>query len=466
MDPPASPHADEHTALRRSSVSSATVALTGPPNKEDNHHSSISESELRITNDNPRGKLLGFLPTVFILLITLGFAFLILGWLLARQYEPMQGGTGLSAAVRNGSFIVHEGGAPAAGQKIMINRLRVLTFSALVNWLSSSLGPCLLHDNGWCILYPEVVESGYLAIANRSNSKFQVITLADASDAAIIVPGAGVDLSSTAFTAQTFSARAQCRSLNHDCKVGKSGERSSCRRAGYPGLPYFEPRSKPRIVDNYIFGVVNGQQAGANWKLGPQELKDGGRTTNPVNLALQMRWKTQRNWHTENLAVGRPDAAVDTTPIPYLTLYAGCNVTFSNVTAQYVPMNNAWKILLEEKSSDNFTSVMWAPTVWQIGTDRLASEMMTIAMTEMRPNVTAALNQYLARVMLGITVGMFQPTEATDVKQTDARRSVADSTVDMVYDGNGPDARLSIGFQGRGGFGLRKRGNGRRVLDE
>ncbi|KIO26084.1 hypothetical protein M407DRAFT_24642 [Tulasnella calospora MUT 4182] len=654
MDPPASPHADEHTALRRSSVSSATVAPTEPPDKDDNHKSSISESELRITDGNPQGKLLGFLPTVFVLFITLGFAFLIMGWLLVRQYEPIQGGTGLSAAVRNGSFIVYEGGAPAAGQKGTVN-LRVLTFSALVSHLISDtssdgrrngsfaksnasaygllvrlLGsssiisiyetgwyairprkrarlprlfkeafalaitiwimshavgladlylhtvtrsilvdlparnkgpgsypyavafnetlcakwgprgvyPCLVLGDGWSYTFPEVVESGYLAIANRTNSKFQVITLADASDAAIVVPGAGMDLSSTAFTAQTFGARAQCRTLTHECEK-LSGRTVNCTQAGYPGLPYFEPFP---TVNNNIFGVVDGQQTNVEW--GPTSLDSGGFTTNPVNLALQMRWNLHRRY-MDSFTAEQADAAVDIVPLPYTTLFAGCNVTFSNITVRYAPMNNSWNILLEEKSSDNFTSVMWAPTISQLGTDRLAAEMMTIAMMEMRPNVTAALNQYLGRMMLGVAVGMFQSAEATDVKQTvptllgqypvgpimiliallflyavlatliftsswltndetivvlgdkrkdgtpeeqsvlnltqrwlvdplplvaaafpgedgkDAQRSVADSAVDMVYDGNGPDTRVSIGFQGKGGFGLRKRGNER-----
>ncbi|KAG8908457.1 hypothetical protein FRC01_007368 [Tulasnella sp. 417] len=679
MDPPSSPQPDEATALRSSSVSPVAVAPTGPPESDGNHKSSISESELRITDGSPRGKLLGFVPTVFVLFITLGFAFLIMGWLLTRQYEPIQGGTGLGAAVRNGSFIVYEGGAPEAGQKATVN-LRVLTFSALVShlisdtssvlmtlvayragsqWLHNSgaedrmaimqnptplqygllvrlLGsssimsiyetgryairrrkrprlprlfkeafalaiaiwimsravgaadlylhtaarsilvdlparnkgpgsypyavafnetlcenwqwhryPCQSNEDSWSQEHPEVVESGYLAIANRSNSKFQVITLADASDAAIIVPGAGVDLSSTSFTAQTFSTSAECRSLFHECEGRANGV--NCAQAGYPGLAYNETADGVFSVNSYIFGVVDGQQAGMTY--GPADLKNGGYTPNPVNLALQIRWKTHRRSELLNFTVASPDAAVDILPPGFMTLYAGCSVTFSNVTVQYAPMDNSWKILREEQSSGNFTSIMWAPTLWQEGTDQLQSDMKSIVMTEMIPTVEAALNQHLARMMLGIAVGLFQPAEATDVKQTvltllgqypvgpvmiligllfiyailavtiftsswftkdeiivvlknkrkdgtpeeqsavdltrrwlvdplplvatafpgedgeDIGRSVADSAVDMVYDGNGPDGRLGIGLQGRRGFSLRKGGN-ERFLDE
>ncbi|KAG8903577.1 hypothetical protein FRC01_009148 [Tulasnella sp. 417] len=421
--------------------------------------------------------------------------------------------------------------------------------SLCATWQSATSAPCLSNLDGWALYHPEVTESSYPTISNRSSSGFQVITLADASDAAIVIPGARVDLTSTAFTARTFSARAQCRSLNRDCEGSEGSEGGprqtmNCTQAGYPGLPYYEPSSVGSstgpTVNNYIFGVVNGQQGGAQY--GVQDLADHGQTTNPVELALQMRWSSRRNFGVEDFAVGRPDAAVDIVPPPWITLYAGCTVTFSNVTVQYHPFNKSWEIMLEERSSDNFTSVLWSPTVWQIGTDQLALEMMTIAMTEMRPNVIAALNQYLARVMLGVAVGTFQPAEATDVRQTvpsllgqypvapvmilvsllllyallaifvftsswltkdetvillgqkkkdgtpeeqsvlnltqrwlvdplplvaaafpgedgkDVQRTVADSAVDMVYDGSGADARLSIGLQGVDGFGLRKRG--------
>ncbi|KAG8914339.1 hypothetical protein FRC01_004118 [Tulasnella sp. 417] len=678
MDPPASLHPDDHAALR-ASVSSAAVALTKPPDNDGNQKSNISESELRITDSKQRAKLLGFLPTLFVLLISLGFAFLILGWLLVRQYEPIQGGSGLGAAVRNGSFIVYEGGAPAAGQKATVN-LRVLTFSALVShlisdtssvlmtlvvyragshWLrysrtengmailqnptplqygllvrllgsssimsiyqtgrytvrstkrsrlprlfkeafalaltiwimSHAVGladlylhtttrsilvdlpardkgpgsypyavsfnetlcadnppwrpyPCLNDGDGWSIYFPEVIESAYLAIANRSNSNLQVITLADESDAAIVIPGAAVDLSSTSFTAQTFSARAQCRSLNRECEQYDPGWTLNCTRAGYPGLPYGDATDLAPTTYSYIFGVVNGQQTSA--EDGVVELDGYSQTT---NLALQLRWRTHREWDVDGFVVAQPDSAVDILPIGYLTLYAGCNVAFSNATVQYAPMNNSWKILLEEKSSDNFTTVMWSPTIWQLGSDRLASDLMAIAMMEKTQNVTAALNQHLARVVLGIAAGMLQPAEATDVQQTvptllgqypvapvmiliallflyallatliftsswltkdetivvpsnkrkdgtpeeqsvlnltqrwlvdpfplvaaafpgedgkDVQRTVASSAVEMVFDGSGPDARLSIGFQEKDGFSLRKRGK-EQFLDE
>ncbi|KAG8909546.1 hypothetical protein FRC00_009907, partial [Tulasnella sp. 408] len=299
----------------------------------------------------------------------------------------------------------------------------------------------------------------------------------------------------------------------------------------------------PVDVVNYIFGVVNGTQQSPS--TGFYDFIADDRTANPVNLALQMRWDAHKVVAANEWGVGQADVVVDIVPSPFITLYAGCNVTFSNVTAQYDSSSSSWKILLEEPSSDHFTSVMRAPALWQLATEKMAAEMMSIAMTETAPNVIAALNQHLARMMLGVAVGTLQPAEATDVMQIvptllgqypvgpimifitllflyallailiftsswlthdetiiaasennkdntpeeqsvldltqrwlvdplplvatafpgedgkDVQRTVADSALDMVYDGNGPDERLSIGLQERDGFGLKKRGDGR-----
>ncbi|KAG8903710.1 hypothetical protein FRC01_009023 [Tulasnella sp. 417] len=234
--------------------------------------------------------------------------------------------------------------------------------------------------------YPEVVHSGYLTIANRSLSKLNTITLADASDASIVVPGAGADLSSTSFTAQTFSARAECRTLNRDCERSSMGQTLNCTQAGYPGLPYFSPSvaNTPRDVHSFaLVSLMDNREVHRRWifqagtaavyltnhanRYGVQDLSDHGRTANPVELpvelAIQMRWSTYRNVGMDKLEVAQADGRVDIVPPPWITLYAGCNVTFSNLTVQYAPMENSWKILLEEQSSDSFTSVMWAPTV-------------------------------------------------------------------------------------------------------
>ncbi|KAG8986980.1 hypothetical protein FRB90_003657, partial [Tulasnella sp. 427] len=274
---------------------------------------------------------------------------------------------------------------------------------------------------------------------------------------------------------------------------------------------------------------------------GIHDLPRKGYTPNPANLAIQMQWNTHLDATSEALSPDPSNSAVDFQPIPYLSLFAGCTVSFSNLTVQYLPGDGSWTLLSEEPSLDSFASVLWSPTIWQLVTNQLASDMMAIALSGAIPDVEATLNQHLARAMLGITSGAFKAAEATDVKEMvpsllgqypvvpifllisllflyallaiivftsswvtedeaiivardgkkngtpqecsvlslaqqwlvdplplvaasfpgedgkDAERSVEDSAIKMVYDGSGADARLSIGFHGPDGFGLRRR---------
>lgn len=86
------------------------------------------ESSKHWASKPARHGILGFLPTVAVLVMTLGFAGLILGVLLGRQCSQIQGGHGIMAAIRAGYFVTSEeqsGGTSSSGH------LRVLTLSAL-----------------------------------------------------------------------------------------------------------------------------------------------------------------------------------------------------------------------------------------------------------------------------------------------------------------------------------------------
>ncbi|KAG9018152.1 hypothetical protein FRB90_012060 [Tulasnella sp. 427] len=294
-----------------------------------------------------------------------------------------------------------------------------VTFNDAVcnGWNSSS--PCLNNNGGWALDQPQVVLPGFVAIANGTQSNFKAITLADASDLAIVVPGESVSLSTLSFTAQTFGLRAQCESLNRKCLHSiELGDKVDCTQAGYPGIPYYEAKNgDPNILtmNDYIFGIVDGEQGGQT--NGIHDLPGNGYTSNPASLAVQMRWSTHLDVSAETLSPDPSNAAVDFTPIPFITLYAGCSVTFSNVTVQYIPGTDSWTLLTEVRSSDTLASVLWSPTIWQLATDQLSTDMMAIALTGTIPNVTATLNQHLARTMLALSSGTMQATGATDVKE-------------------------------------------------
>ncbi|KAG9020229.1 hypothetical protein FS837_008419, partial [Tulasnella sp. UAMH 9824] len=87
-------------------------------------------------------RLVGFLPTAIVLIITLGFVALILGFLLRMQYVPVQGGRGLSAAVKHGSFALDE--EEWSDDTSSGGHLRVLILSALASHLISDTSSILM----------------------------------------------------------------------------------------------------------------------------------------------------------------------------------------------------------------------------------------------------------------------------------------------------------------------------------
>lgn len=90
------------------------------------HHT----TRLRKSDSLSTRRVLGFVPAIFVLLVTLGLVTLIVGWLLAFQHGPAQGGIGLGPAFRNGSFVLYEGERKSHADNRGGSHLRVLTWSS------------------------------------------------------------------------------------------------------------------------------------------------------------------------------------------------------------------------------------------------------------------------------------------------------------------------------------------------
>ncbi|KAG8897588.1 hypothetical protein FRC00_004061 [Tulasnella sp. 408] len=347
---------------------------------------------LRTSTSTKKLGLIGTVPTFFVLLMSFGFATLIVAWALTRQdNDPESGGLGIAAAIRNGSFVLNEGKRSEVEVHPHVI-LRVLMFSALAShlisvtsaflmivvayraaaqWLSSSetctlsnptplqtLGssnimgflkslqyvlrgtsrraslppmfkealvtaagiyilthtvgvvdiwlhattysspairpgpftepaafgvgfnttlcpdrhsrksklPCLCSREGWAFNYTDVIRTGYSTSFNQSDSAFRVITLADENDTAIVVPGSNTHYSEAMFVANTFAARAQCKSINNLCDrvpEGTGTYTGNCSNIGYPTIPYILPDDMG--IADFVFGFVNGSMAGQAW---------------------------------------------------------------------------------------------------------------------------------------------------------------------------------------------------------
>lgn len=506
-------------------------------------------------------RLVGFLPTVIVLVITLGFVGLILGFLLSMQYVPAQGGRGFLAAVRHGSFVLDE--EEWSGDMSSGGHLRVLVLSALAShlisdtssilmtlvayrvgaqWLSVSQGgdsteiaqnptplqygllvrlmgsssisaigtscayaaqsrsrprlprlfkqalsmsisvwvlarlvgladlwlhttsrsisilkpipdssqaymfaaqfneticpavraglseddaptsdafPCLSEFEDFVTMDDSMSNIGFSVMANESSTTWKVITLANAADMAILIPGATIDTLYTSYTASTFAVQANCTSLNSLCTRDSTGMTTNCSEAGYPALPYFTDEVSGAVTSNatqindFVFGVVDGELAGRS--LGSVGLNSPV-TSNPARMAVQLRWDTHIQGTTSNVhgeATNSADLAIDTYPNP--TLYAGCAVSFFNATVRLDSSQNSWSLVNSTLSSSEFATTLWLPTLWQYATEQLAADLMVTARTKPKDVTMAALNQHLARLTLGAAAGYIEPAKATEV---------------------------------------------------
>lgn len=506
-------------------------------------------------------RLVGFLPTAVVLIITLGFVVLILGFLLRRQYVPVQGGRGFSAAVKHGSFVLDE--EEWSDDTSSGGHLRVLVLSALAShlisdtssilmtlvayrvgaqWLrvskeadstgiaqnptplqygllvrlmgSSSISaigagcayaasprtrpqlprlfkqalamsisvwvlarlvgladlwlhttsrsisilrpipdssqaymlaaqfnesicpvmranlqdddvlasapyPCLSEFEEFVMMDDSMSNTGFSVMANESNTEWRVITLADAADLAILIPGPAVDTLYTSYTASTFAVQARCTSLNSLCTRDDTGMTTNCSQAGYPRLPYFVGEGSDAVIRNttqindFVFGVVDGELAGKS--LESLDL-ESPLTSNPAKMAVQLRWDTRVQGVSSNVhgaATNSSDLAIDTYPSP--TLYADCTVSFFNATVHLDAVQNAWSLVNSTLSSPEFATTLWLPALWQYLTEQLAADLIVTARTRPKDVVMAALNQHLARLTLGAASGYFEPAKATDV---------------------------------------------------
>ncbi|KAG8912712.1 hypothetical protein FRC00_003958 [Tulasnella sp. 408] len=140
------------------------ASLLLPPDKDrnlpswsstDEHHGSSFGSETdekavgqpserpRWSSRPSKHRLVGFLPTIIVLMITLGFVVIIVGFLLGMQYAPGQGGQGFSAAIKHGYFVLNENkwnhSSSSSG-----GHLWVLVLSALASHLISDTSSILM----------------------------------------------------------------------------------------------------------------------------------------------------------------------------------------------------------------------------------------------------------------------------------------------------------------------------------
>ncbi|KAG8685603.1 hypothetical protein FRC08_013024 [Ceratobasidium sp. 394] len=269
---------------------------------------------------------------------------------------------------------------------------------------------CMTSYDGWAQSYPRLVQVGQSVVSNSSTDRM-AITLADANNAAVIVPLAVNKLAK--FKATTFGMRAHCESLNNKCE--HVARQTNCTSIGITAIP---------SAGRTIMSVVLVPPAlHHEWNADPIQDNNAirygisiGQVTNPVGSILQLRWSSQTNG-----AIQAPNAAVDTEPIPALTVYASCSIEVLNATVTYdgTAGDKTWALVPEQTvlSENRFATALIAPYSWQLVTDRLVTNIQARAMiSETVEEVMSLLNQELARLALGFVSGSFIFVPATDVQ--------------------------------------------------
>ncbi|KAG8796051.1 hypothetical protein FRC12_005841 [Ceratobasidium sp. 428] len=272
-------------------------------------------------------------------------------------------------------------------------------------------GVCMASLDGWAQKYPWLVDVGQSVVSNSSVDRM-TITLADANDTAITVPLSVNKLAK--FTATTFGMRARCDSLNNKCDHD-STYMTNCTNIGITAIP----SNGSTIMSVALVPPATGQ----NWN-GPPIRDSGailyglanGQAANPVASVLQLRWSSQTDGPTRT-----PNPAVDTYPIPAVTVYASCSIDVLNATVTYdgTAGDKNWELVPEGTvlAEDRFATTLISPYSWQLVTDRLTTNIRARAMlANTTEEVMSLLNQELGRLALGIVSGSFVFVPATNVE--------------------------------------------------
>ncbi|KAG9082131.1 hypothetical protein FRC06_005204 [Ceratobasidium sp. 370] len=269
---------------------------------------------------------------------------------------------------------------------------------------------CMVSYDGWAQLYPWLVDVGQSVVSNSSTDRM-AITLADANDAAIIVPLTVNKLAK--FKATTFGMRAHCESLNNKCN--HVAGMTNCSSIGITSIPSAGATMMSVVlVPPAVHQEWNGTPLQDN-----NAIRYGlsvGQATNPVASVLQLRWSSQTDG-----SIREPNAAVDTNPIPAITVYASCTIEVLNATVTYdgTAGDKTWALISGETvlAENRFATALIAPYSWQLVTDRLATNIQARAMiSKTVEEVMSLLQQELARLALGFVSGSFIFVPATDVQ--------------------------------------------------
>lgn len=282
--------------------------------------------------------------------------------------------------------------------------------------------PCAHGPECWYPwVEPQALTMQGMAIAyNASDSVYNAITLATEDSMAILTPNISSSLgtsttlrSGIAFTFTTLGARAKCSYLNNRCDGTVLGNITNCTAAGWPQLPLLN------IADTGVFSVRNDSMGvlTSNNQKSVQEFPDNTWSENPATVGIQLALPVA------GIMVGMNYQTYNVTPLADSNGYtfAGCSLEYFNVTANYNPIANSFRLLNAIPSNQYLTSVLLEPLTSQYANQKLMAEAQLSILIGDTDGFNAILSQNLGRMAVAWPSGMFAETPTTDISSVDVQ---------------------------------------------
>lgn len=175
--------------------------------------------------------------------------------------------------------------------------------------------------------------------------------------------------------------------------------------------------SRNRRIKNRIFGVMGGRLLVPGYG----SINDTHLTYNPTTLAIQLQWEPttqttigESHVHSATAKVAATEMAIDNFPLP--TLYATCNLTFSDAFVRWSGRYQAWTEVNATDSSGELASALWLPVVWQRITEQVAADIMYTARRKTKEETMVQLSRDIAKLSLAAAAGFYKRAEESGVE--------------------------------------------------
>ncbi|KAG8991246.1 hypothetical protein FRB90_001422 [Tulasnella sp. 427] len=287
---------------------------------------------------------------------------------------------------------------------------------------------CLDHAPGWASgeATEWIMPNSWLVLYNVTTTAFQVITLHEDFDTAVVASTIPKSLGplvplSYIYNAPTIAVTANCNVITDSCTRDAKGRVTDCSTANAPYLPLkwnasdLEPEPGCEFdtcTPNRIFAVLKGGQIGSFVNSTFQTFGDptGNSTppafwseSSPGTSEMQLRLRQDRVVYQQPGSWNEP--IVDSSD----TLFATCQTNYSTGTLSFDPGRDRYVLSEVKQISPQQSFVLLGPLISQYGTNRLIADLLGPIMADPNSSPSPLIGANLARIALGLLGRVMQP---------------------------------------------------------